>query len=54
MLGSLRGETPYASCLAFLMSEKSFFDTKPELFPAVSFPSHSDQVCFGGNYCRPA
>ena len=39
MLGSLRSEIPCASCLAFLMSEKSFFDTNPELFPAVSFPS---------------
>ena len=31
--------SPCASCLAFLMNEKSFFDTNPELFPAVSFPS---------------
>ena len=36
MLGSLRGEIPCASCLAFLMSAKHFFDSNPELFPRGS------------------
>ena len=37
--GSFRGETPCASCLAFLISEKSFLGTNPESFPVVSLPS---------------
>ena len=50
MLGSLRGEIPCASCLAFFMSENSFFDVKPELLSAVSFPSSFKVVMAGGRH----
>ena len=36
VLGSLTVETPCASCLAFFISEKSFFGAKVDVLSAVS------------------
>ena len=38
VLGSLRGETPCVSCLAFFIREKSFFEIDPDFFLILSSP----------------
>ena len=38
VLGSLRGETPCVSCLAFFIREKSFFEIDPDFFWILSSP----------------
>ena len=54
VLGSLRGETPCVSCLAFFINEKSFFEENPGFFSAVSSPSSLKTIYSGDSCCKPS